>query len=80
MDVSHTAPSGGSAPDDFVTQGHASRSKRGGSARADAPTGVALPQLCTDGTERLHYNTLKGYPVSTSTSGGMSPAPLEPLV
>ena len=24
-------------------------------------------------TERLHYNTLKGYPVSTS--GGMSPAP-----
>ena len=32
---------------------------------------------CTDGTERLHYNTLKGYPVSTS--GGMSPAPLSSL-
>ena len=36
MDVSHTAPSGGSAPDDFVTQGRASRSKRGGSAPAGA--------------------------------------------
>jgi len=34
MDVSHTAPSDGSAPDDFVTQGRASRSKRGGSAPA----------------------------------------------
>jgi len=36
--------------------------------------------LCTDGTERLHYNynTLKGYPDGmnpVSTSGGMSPAP-----
>ena len=40
MDVLHTAPSGGSAPDDFVTQGRPSHnSKRGGSA----PAGATLP-------------------------------------
>jgi len=44
MDVSHTAPSGGSAPDDFITQGRASRSKRGGSA----PAGAALPHGSAD--------------------------------
>jgi len=46
MDVSHTAPSGGSAPDDFVTQGRASRSKRGGST----PAGAALPHGSADTT------------------------------
>jgi len=44
MDVSHTAPSGGSAPDDFFMQGRASRSKRGGSA----PAGAALPHGSAD--------------------------------
>jgi len=40
MDMSHAAPSGGSASDDFVTQDRASRSKVRSSTRADA----ALPQ------------------------------------
>jgi len=39
MDISHAAPSGGSASDNFVMQGRASRSKARNSTRADA----ALP-------------------------------------
>jgi len=47
----------------------------GGTTNGQSVVGVSLGQLplCTDGTERLRYNTLKRYPVSTS--GGMSPAP-----
>jgi len=41
MDIPHAVLSGDSASDDFVMQGRASRSKRGGSA----PAGATLPQL-----------------------------------
>jgi len=48
--TSHAAPSGGSAPDDFIMQGRM-RSKARGSTRAGAPADSALRHGSADTTD-----------------------------